>query len=192
MKCFIRSITALMLAAVSTFFLEGQARAGATSEVPTAPADLRIDIRPTRQKFGSKEAVSFKVAIANVSEKDLLINAGMMLGNGAQIWDKLSLRLFDSHSREIPVQLHWRVPGIAGRIYFLGVPLRKHAEYHLAVDATDYFIGKGDAIGPGTYKIQASLKGGQSEHRANDQLPKFWEGAVISKPAAFEVVDEKR
>jgi hypothetical protein len=150
--------------------------------------DLTIGAAKTISK--SSEGVSFIVSFRNDSANDLLLNAGQLLGNGSQIWSSLEAELKNETGQRIPLTLGWRVPGVAGRIYFLGLPLRARSSYTLSVSADDYLVGAGERLKPGKYEICFVYRGRQSKYRDSTQMPACWEGEVQSNTLKFEVLAE--
>jgi len=148
-----------------------------------AAGGLQLQIKPIKDVYSADEEVAFEVTFQNNGDQDVFLSAGEMLGNGAQLWDKVDLRLFDAAGAEIPVSLGWRVPGVAGRIYPLNLPLRAGSSYVLKIRSQDYFVNEGDKIGRGKYSMTCTFKG---THREPSDLPPVWEEDVTSKSVSFE------
>jgi hypothetical protein len=155
---------------------------------------LGLTIETPRNRVKASDGVSFIITFHNQSadhptfDNNLLLNGGELLGNGAQIWSSVEAELKSAAGERIPMALHWGVPGIAGRIYFLGVPLRAGGSYALPVRPRDYLIGSGDPLTPGKYEIRCVYHGRQSPDREPAQMPPCWEGEVWSNTLKFEVV----
>ena len=156
---------------------------------PKKPA-LELTIETPQSIFKSAEGVSFVISFHNSSPTNLLLNAGGLLGNGSQIWSSLEAELKTESGQRLPMTLGWGVPGVAGRIYFLGVPLRAGSSYKLPVNANDYFIGTGERLKPGKYEIRCVYHGRQSPYRDSTQMPACWEGEVHSNALKVEVLAE--
>ncbi len=124
------------------------------------------------------------------STNDLLLNGGELLGNGAQVWSNVAAEIKSEAGVAIPVELHWGVPGVAGRVYFLGVPLRAGSSYQLAVRARDFMIGSDETLKSGKYEMRCVFHGRQSAYRDATQMPACWEGEVWSNTLKFEVVPD--
>jgi hypothetical protein len=160
---------------------------------------LELTIETPKNIFKSSEGVSFVMSFHNTNTdkpasdnhpSSLLLNGGELLGNGSQIWSSLEAELKSATGQRMPMTLGWGVPGVAGRIYFLGVPLRAGSSYKLPVNANDYLIGTGERLKPGTYEIRCVYRGRQSPYRDSTQMPACWEGEVHSNTLKFEVLAE--
>jgi len=168
----------------------------AEAQSPRKPA-LELTIETPKTILKSPEGVSFVISFHNTntdkpasdnSANNLLLNGGELLGNGSQIWSSLEAELKSDTGQRIPMALGWGVPGVAGRIYFLGVPLRTGSSYRLPVSASDYLIGTGEHLKPGKYEIRCVYRGRQSPYRDSTQMPACWEGEVHSNILKFEVL----
>ena len=151
---------------------------------------LELTVEMSKTILKSSEEVSFTVIFHNNSTNNLLLNAGQMLGNGSQLWSSLEAELKDEAGQRIPMTLHWGGGAVAGRIYFLGLPLRAGSSYKLLVDPNDYYVGVGERIKPGKYEINFLYHGKQSPYRDSTQMPACWEGEVQSNTLKFEVLAE--
>ena len=151
---------------------------------------LDLTIEAPKPISKSSEGVSFIVVFNNNSTNNLLLNGGELLGNGSQIWSSLEAEMKNEKDERIPVTLGWGVPGVAGRIYFLGLPLRAGSSYRLSVSANDYFVGSGERLKPGKYEVHFVYRGRQSDYRDSTQMPACWEGEVRSNTLKFEVLAE--
>lgn len=176
------SLSAVLVCGMVTHAGANQPKSDETGQ-PAAGA-LQLQIKPIKDVFSADDAVAFEVTFENKGDKDLVLSAGSLLGNGAELWDNLSIRLRDASGAEIPVSLGWGVPGVAGRIYPLNLPLRAGSRYVLKVKNRDYFINNGDKIGRGKYSITCTFKG--TRHDPSD-LPLPWDEDVTSKSVSFEV-----
>jgi hypothetical protein len=151
---------------------------------------LKLTIEKVKTISGSSDGVSFSVSFHNSSPTNLLLNTGGLLGNGSQIWSSLKAELKTEGGQRLPMTLGWGVPGVAGRIYFLGVPLRSGSSYVLPVKEKDYYVGTGDRLKPGKYEIYFVYRGQQSDYRDSTQMPACWEGQAQSNTLKFEVMAE--
>jgi hypothetical protein len=149
------------------------------------PVDgLQLSVQ-NMSRIGDK--FSFDIKIKNSSAKDLFLNAGSMLGNGQQMWDSLTVELEDSEGKTIPISLGWQVAGGAGRIYFLGLPLRQSSTHTVNVSGKDYWLQKGDALKPGKYRLRCLYNGvKKSTLRHSTDLPDCWEGNLVSNTLSFD------
>jgi hypothetical protein len=151
---------------------------------------LKLTIETSKVISKGSNGGTFSVSFHNSGPTDLLLNAGELLGNGSQIWSSLEAELKTDGGQRLPMTLGWGVPGVAGRIYFLGVPLRAGSSYTLPMNANDYYIGTGERLKPGKYEIRLIYRGRQSDRRDSTQMPRCWEGEVQSNNLKFEVTAE--
>jgi hypothetical protein len=161
------------------------------AELPSQrKSSLELTIEGPKSIVKSSEGISFAITFHNHSTNSLLLNGGELLGNGSEIWSSLEAELKSETGQWIPMTLGWGVPGVAGRIYFLGVPLRAGSGYKLSVSPHDYLIGNGERLKPGKYEVRCVYRGRQSPYRDSTQMPACWEGEVQSNPFKFEVLAE--
>jgi hypothetical protein len=151
---------------------------------------LELIIETPETILKSSDGVSFVVSFHNNSATNLLLNCGMVLGNDLQSWDSLEAELKNKAGQRIPMTLHWGVSGVAGRIYFLGLPLHTGSSYDLLVSPNDYYVDTGERMKPGKYEINFIYHGKQSTYRDSAQMPACWEGEVRSNTLKFEVLAE--
>ena len=149
------------------------------------PADVEIGITPQSRVFDAADGLRFRVTLRNTGAKALLLNGGLLLGNGRQAWQAITCALHLKTGAQIRLDLHWQVGPVGGRIYFLGVPLRPGDAHTLAVTPADY--SQGTPIPPGQYRLQCTFNGRQSEFRDATQLPDCWEGVAMSTPVSIEI-----
>lgn len=160
------------------------------AELPSQTKSLQLVIEMPKAVVRTSEGVSLAVIFRNNGINSLLLNGGKLLGNGSQIWGSLQAELKSASGQQIPITLGWGVPGVAGRIYFLGVPLRAGSSYKLSVGPSDYLVGSGERMKPGRYEIRFVYHGQQSPYRDSTQMPACWEGEVWSNTLRFEVLPE--
>lgn len=151
---------------------------------------LMLSIETSKPLVQRAEGLAFTIMFKNNSPTNLLLNGGELLGNGAQIWSSLAAELKSENGQTIPIRLSWGVPGVAGRVYFLGVPLRPGSSYRLPVNARDYLVGTGERLAPGKYALRCVYRGRQSSHRDLTQMPGCWEGELHSNVLRFEVLPD--
>lgn len=121
--------------------------------------------------------------------QNLEINGGNMLGNRAEIWSNLKMELRTAGGEPVPVILGWQVPGVAGRVYPLVVPLRAGSRYSVQVNADDYFYKGGTRqLTPGKYEVRFIFQG--KPWADGSVLPPAWTGEVISNTLTFEVLPD--
>lgn len=168
------------------------ARAGetATNASVSARPPLELTIETPKAAVKRSEEISFSVTFHNNSTNNLLLNTGEMLGNGSQVWSSLAAELNTEVGQRTPITLNWGVPGVAGRIYFLGLPLRAGSSYTLPVGPLDFYVGAGERLKPGKYEIHFIYHGRQSPYRDATQMPVCWEGEVHSNTIKIEVLGE--
>jgi hypothetical protein len=155
-------------------------------------SDLQLVVEVAAQRYRVSENPSFKISFRNSGDQDLLLNGGELLGNGAEIWSSIKCDFQSAAGQRLPLSLGWGVPGIAGRIYFLGVPLRAGSGYTVSVTPKDYYVGKSEHLAAGTYGLACTYTGAQSIHRDSTQLPRCWEGLATSNTARVEMVESNR
>lgn len=154
---------------------------------------LELAIETPKTVLKSAEGISFVVTFHNNSTNNVLLNCGMLLGNGQQSWDSLEAELKNEAGQRIPMALHWGVGAVSGRIYFLGLPLHTGGSYELLVNQNDYYVGGGERIKPGKYEINFVFHGKQPSSTIRDsaEMPPCWEGEVRSNTLKFEVLAEQ-
>jgi hypothetical protein len=166
---------------------EGQAQ----TEIRAKSGDLQLVVEVDAQRHRVGENPSFKISFRNSGTENLLLNGGELLGNGAEIWSTLKCEFQAVAGQRLPLSLGWGVPGVGGRIYFLGVPLRAGSVYTVSVTPRDYYIDSG-RLPVGTYELACTYTGVQSRFRDSTQLPRCWEGVATSKTARVEMIDANR
>lgn len=147
---------------------------------------VRIQIELAQAEFMEGEGPSFRLALRNMGDGNVLLNGGSMLGNAQQIWSSIECAFRNSEAQSVPLLLHWGVSHVGGRVYFLGLPLRPDAVYSIPVTPRDYLVNGGKPLSPGTYALQCSYTGSQSPYRPT-QLPACWEGRAVSQPVRVMV-----
>ncbi len=151
------------------------------------PPALELTAETPKRVLKSSEGIAFTITFRNLGPSPLLLNGGELLGNGAQLWSSLTAELKRESGERIPMTLGWGVPGVAGRIYFLGLPLRAAGTHQLPVAASDYLIGTGERLKPGKYEVRFVYRGQPSPYRDSTQMPACWEGEVHSNTLKIEV-----
>jgi hypothetical protein len=158
---------------------------------------LRIAISPVNSGNQPRENASFYVAIQNVSEKDLVLNLGLMLANGKVMFPK-AIRLTLTDIQGKTRDLHFsdrRYPAIIGRADDFTVALRSGSIYVLRLSLDQYWSPATKefilALADGRYRIVARFEGQGAKTDNLDMkgvaLLNFWNGTVQSNAFEFEV-----
>jgi hypothetical protein len=170
------------------------------NEAQEEGADLKMSIRTSNAE--SADSLRVDVAFENLSDRDTVLNLGMMLANGrVQLPDAVRLILTDSGGRSR--ELHFsdkRYPGVAGRVDDYAVPLRAGSTYTLRLSLKDYWCPESEEfaleLDPGRYSVRAEFTGNSAQHLNEDTeglkfLP-FWTGKLRSGVAHFHILTESR
>jgi len=213
MRFFPRTII-LMLLAVATLTVGMAADAPQSGQNASPPFDpgsdsnrnpvsaqekvtgLKMSIRASAPE--STDSLQLHVTFENVSDKDTVINLGMMLGNGkVHLPDAVRLILTDpsGQSRE----LHFSDTRIAGRVDCYAVPLRAGSAYTLKLSLKNYWCPKSKevtlALKPERYRVHAEFTGNSAKHLNRDteglKFMPFWTGKLKSNVAQFQIGKEK-
>jgi hypothetical protein len=165
----------LQFLAVTVLF-NGGALQPLTAQVK--PSELQVVIEDARPTGDATHGIRFQVTLRNTGSAPLLLNGGALLGNGRQGWSAVTCDLRSAAGTVVPLGLHWQMGGVAGRVYFLGVPLRPGDSHTLTVTPADYHVGT--QVQPGRYELRCTFTGKPSEFRDATQLPAAWEGVATS------------
>ncbi len=155
---------------------------------------LQISVASIRETSGS---LLFEVRLHNTGDQDLILNLGMMLGNGRRQYpDAIHLRLSDQHGKTLMLDLIGPAI-IAGRMDPFVVPLPRGATFSFPVRLTDYISPKENVwkidLAPGKYTLSAEYKGMAVPQRAANldmqgiALMPYWTGRAESKTLSFTV-----
>ena len=155
-------------------------------------ANVQLVVDMGSQRYPVGENPTFTISLRNSGQDNLLLNGGELLGNGAEIWSSIECGFQAGDGRRLPLGLGWGVPGVAGRVYFLGLPLRPGSMYSISVTPRDYDLGKFERLAAGTYELTCTYTGRPSGYRDPTQLPPCWEGVITSNAARVEVVEVNR
>jgi RNA polymerase sigma factor (sigma-70 family) len=172
-----------------------QARAALTRAPAPAPKDTRAEetrwgkpLRGLRLGLCRAEAkghgkVLLRVVLDNVSNEDLTVNLGLMLGNGKkQLATAVRLTFTSAGGKERA--LHRKVGGVAGRLDPFGVPLAAGCRYQIACDLEDYIdedAARMDVpLEPGPYRVRGELVGKAPANTAGLALMHYWTGTIDS------------
>jgi uncharacterized protein (TIGR03067 family) len=162
-----------------------------TALLPTwgKPVDgLRIGIVAVERPPADHGKLRLSIALESVGQKDLMLNLGIMLANGARQYP-LALRLAVTDSADARKILHFHIPepGVAGRVDPFIVPLPVGSRYTLSclLDAFIDDAGQGfSKRNAGNYRIRAEFVGEGVQRTNNDMgglaLMRYWKGTVAS------------
>jgi len=142
----------------------------------------------------SSSDVEFDAAFENTGDSDLIINLGLMLGNGKSMFPtNLGLLLTDpaGQTRE----LHFQEPRVAGRVDDFLVPLRRRSTHTLRIALKQYWSPATKEfdlkLAGGRYRIAARFDGRGVQFVNGDMqgvaLLSVWRGAAQSNVMDFEV-----
>ena len=142
----------------------------------------------------SIDAIRLRVALNNVSDKDTVLNLGMMLGNG-RVQLPTAVRLILTDSGGDTRKLHFPVPNVGGRVDDFIVPLRAGSTYTLRLSLKDYWCPESKEfplkLAPGSYGVCAEFIGTQAQHLNEDtevlMFMPFWTGKLKSEVAQLQI-----
>lgn len=150
--------------------------------------DLQMSLRSSKTRYAKTDDVIFIVTFKNPETNafdrrkgihenhDYMLNIGERLGNGTQMPTALSFKLMKGNETPIILQYHGHIPGIAGSLDVLALPLRAGSTHQLSFPlhelAWQPFPG-------GTYQVICSYEGKQTALR-NPTFLNFWEGSMVS------------
>ncbi len=162
---------------------------------PSSPSELQAAFRVLPN---DTSCPTFEVELSNIGNHDLVLNLGMMLGNGRrQYADAIHLVLRDTQNSIEVLDLKGP-PVVAGRVDPFVVPLPKGARIILPINLVDFWAPKQKRIDiqlkPGRYYLTAEYRG-QGVELSNLDMPgiklmPYWLGIVDSIEDSF-VVPEK-
>ena len=139
----------------------------------------------------------FKVELQNSGPTPLILNVGMMLANGRELYpDRIRLQLAGPDKKVLHLQMILPT-GIAGRSDAMVVPLPSGASYSLQF-GLDGYIAPNESVWrldlhPGSYSIVAEYTGVAVPMRSANldmqgiSLFPYWTGTVRSDVLNFEV-----
>ena len=148
----------------------------------TARKGLRLGL--CRADVKGEGKVCLLAVVENVSTEDLIVNLGLMLGNGKkQLPTAVRLVFTDAGGKERA--LRRKVGGVAGRVDPFGVPLAAGCRYTIACDLEDYLdedaARAGEPLAPGRYRARAEFVGkAPSIDTTGLALMTYWTGTVES------------
>ena len=164
--------------------------AGSAQEVWGATSGgLRMSISTAEPGNGKPGVVELTVALQNVSEKDLVLNLGMMVGNGSAL-EPTAIKIVLTNpggDRQQP-PFSSRIVVIAGRVDDFVVGLPVGGTYVLTRTLDRLPFGQ---LSPGRYRVAARFEGNGPIYINLDtpgmRLLHFWTGTVLSNTAEFEM-----
>jgi RNA polymerase sigma factor (sigma-70 family) len=148
----------------------------------TARKGLRLGLCRADAKGDGK--VRLLAVLENVSNEDLVVNLGLMLGNGKkQLPTAVRLVFTDAGGKKRA--LVRKVGGIAGRVDPFGVPLAAGCRYTVACDLAEYLdedaARAGELLAPGRYRVRAEFAGKAPDIDTTGlALMTYWTGTVES------------
>jgi hypothetical protein len=157
------------------------------SVAPAQSVALPLAMHITRLKNNAIDQ-QFRVEIENVSDQAIILDMGIMLGNGKmQYVTAVHLILVDSAGVALPLELIGPAT-VAGRIDALTVPLPARATFSFPVDLRSYACRKKDVwkvtLPPGHYHLSAEYAGVSVPTLC---LLPLWIGQVHSSAISFTV-----
>lgn len=153
----------------------------AQGEAVRTTSPLRIRVVPNRPVMAAND-LGFRIVLRNVSDESLLLNGGRVLGNGYHAWTSIGCTVHPTQGRPVALALHWRLGGVGGRVYPLGLAFGPDDTHSIEVTADDYF--QASALPEGKMTLQCRFTG-----RAMDPLewPTTWTGSAASAPVTIEL-----
>jgi hypothetical protein len=163
------------------------------SEQTSDAKGLKMLIAPTKAQY-KNQPPAFRITLINSGEKDLMVNVGMMLGNGKVLHPTaIGLCLIDSDGKS--KELLFPMPSIAGRVDDYIIPIRIGSTHTLTVSLTEFWDPKGAGLNfilkPGTYEIYAQLDSRGIRHVNSGTeglvLMNIWKGILRSEIITFTI-----
>ena len=165
----------------------GQPAASPQQAWGAATGALRMSIAAA-EAGGGNAGVELRIAVQNVSPKDLVLNLGMMLANGSTLEPTaigVQLTYPSGETREFPIS---RLGAIAGRIddFIVGLPAGSTYVLTRTMERTPAGPWR-----PGRYRVTSRFEGKGPTFINLDtpgmRLVRFWTETVQSNTADFEV-----
>lgn len=129
-------------------------------------------------------------AILQNAGKDVVLNVGIMLANGARQYPS-AIRVVAIDPKGQEHSLVIQPAFVAGRLDPLVVPLPAGARYIVPLDLGAAVVqGKGDRLAPGSYRIHVAYKGTRVQKAAVRDMPgmalmNYWQGSIRSAVVAY-------
>jgi hypothetical protein len=156
-------------------------RPAASQSVPP----LQVVVAPAQRTMAAGQ-LSFRITLRNVSDTPLLLNGGVVLGNGRHAWAAIGCTARGRQGRPVPIALHWQLGGVGGRMYILGVALGPGDTRTIAVTPDD--VGQTSTLPSGRVELQCRFTGRPSNEA---EWPATWVGTVDSAPVQIELSNQK-
>ncbi len=158
---------------------------GADAGAPAAPlagkAVAGVSLKLEKAGKGVVE-----VTVQNAGEKPIVVNLGMMLGNGRSLAPTQVTLLVTG--REGKTLRFAQGPGVAGRVDDFLVPLMPGGKYSMAIPLAGFADEKGmRGIAAGD-TIQAVYEGAEVSYQKESVIPglPMWKGKVLSEAVKYE------
>ncbi len=131
-----------------------------------------------------------EAVLQNEGQKDVVLNVGVMLANGARQYPSaVRVVAIDAKGREHNLVIQPAL--VAGRLDPLVVPLRAGARYIVPLDLGAAVVqDKGTRLAPGRYRVRVAYKGARVPKTAVPDMPgmalmNYWEGMVRSAAVEY-------
>lgn len=189
----------LLVVLPGTVFLAGSASVPSGDAVAWGKAHegLRIGIYSVQPTQAGQDQREFRVVLENVGENDLVLNVGLMLGNGrSQKPEAIRLLITDPEGRLR--ELHPQPYIVGGRVDPMLVPLPAGASYTIRCTLAQYVLGIGKSLEsaarlkPGAYRVRADY-----DPKRGCEFDKWdvmslvsachWAGTVHSRDLGFNI-----
>lgn len=174
-----------------------KAVASRQTSMPAAWGNAEQGLRLGLATASESERPEFLVAIENTTNKDVVINLGLMLANGKVMFPRaVHLILSDAHGTTRTLEyFDKRYPSIGGRVDDFIVALRAGSTYVMRLSLNQYFSASTKEfdlrLPPGPYRIEARFEGDGAKAINLDTpgiaLLNFWKGSLRSNSVAFQV-----
>ena len=155
---------------------------------------LRIRIAAAPGSPGGLPRIS--VTFENTSPFDYVVNLGLMLGNGKEMFPR-AVRFDLTDAAGGTRDLEYRFPlRVAGRIDDYIVPVQSGSTYGLSVSLVDFWIpankdGAPLKLAPGAYRLTARFVGTAAQFVNSDTAGlaslNFWKGSARSNEMEFTI-----
>jgi hypothetical protein len=181
-----RSVKALLVLTLIGSVLASAQPADSAQQPYRTMGDWRMSVSTEEPTDGNSGALGLRIELQNVAGNDLVLNLGMMLGNGRKLVPTaITVRLADSGGevRVLPLLALPGLGGVVGRIDDFVVGLPTGGIYVLTT--------KLDRLAVGRYRVAARFEGQRATYINSDtpgmRLLNFWTGSVQSNTVDFEV-----
>jgi RNA polymerase sigma factor (sigma-70 family) len=168
--------------------------AGAAPAWGKATGGLRLGILAGGP--GDKGTGQVFAVLENVGKDGLVLNLGTMLAGGKKhLPTAVRLTLTDAANKPRTLHFYGHIPGVAGRVDPIVVPLPAGCRYTLRCVLDDYtdddLTRRGVSLPAGRYRVAAEFRGQRVEHTNADMpglaLMPYWTGTVTSGEVAVTV-----